>query len=137
MNQSKTNEYLFLFRGQTWAEGLSPSELQESMSTFMAWFERLTETGVAKGGQPLHKESRVLTGGHQLTITDGPFAEANEAIGGYFLIVAESLDAAVELAKECPTLRYGQQIEVRPVASECPLNEKIRATEALELAALA
>ena len=51
-------------------------------------------------------------------VVDGPFAESKEAIAGFFIIQAESLEAAVESAKECPGLDYGQTVEVRPIAFE-------------------
>jgi hypothetical protein len=60
-------------------------------------------------------------------VTDGPFAESKEAIAGFFIIRADSLEQAVEIAKGCPCLEYGQTVEVREIV----LDEKIR--ESLEL----
>ncbi len=54
-------------------------------------------------------------------VTDGPFAEARELIGGYFLVSAANLDEATAMAQECPFLEYGMTIEVRPVAAACHL----------------
>jgi hypothetical protein len=51
-------------------------------------------------------------------VTDGPFAESKEAIAGFFIIQADSLEEAVEIAKNCPGLDYGQTVEVRAIASE-------------------
>ena len=48
-------------------------------------------------------------------VTDGPFAESKEAIAGFFIIRADSLEEAVEVAKGCPGLEYGQTVEVRPI----------------------
>ncbi len=58
--------------------------------------------------------------------TDGPFAESKEAIGGYFLLDVASLDEAVAIAQECPGLPYGVQVEVRPVAAECPVASELK-----------
>ena len=63
------------------------------------------------------------------TVTDGPFAESKEAIGGYFLLRVKDRNEAAEIAKECPALKYGLTVEVRPVAEQCPtfqrLNEQL------------
>jgi hypothetical protein len=114
------SEYLLLFRGTQWDNNLSPEELQKVTGQFMAWFERLTQQGIAKGGQPLENEGRVISGKKGRTVADGPFAESKEAIGGYFLLQLTNLDEAVEIARQCPLLDYGLTVEVRPVAAQCP-----------------
>jgi hypothetical protein len=53
-------------------------------------------------------------------VVDGPFAEAKEAIGGYFLLSVANLDEATEIAQRCPSLRHGMSVEVRPIAEACP-----------------
>lgn len=117
--QTTTSEYLLLFRGTHWDKGLSPEEIQKVMGQFMAWFERLTQQGKAKGGQPLANEGKIVSGKKGRTVADGPFAESKEAIAGYFLLQVGDLNEALEIAKQCPTLEYGATIEVRPVAGEC------------------
>ena len=52
-------------------------------------------------------------------VTDGPFAEATEAIGGHFLLTVGSLDEATAIAQRCPSLRLGMCVEVRPIAEAC------------------
>lgn len=116
-----TQEYILLFRGNEWYNGLSPEELQNVMGKFKAWFDRLSEQGIVKGGQPLVSEGKIVSGKNGRVVTDGPFAESKEAIGGYFLLAVNSLDEAVAVAKDCPGLEYGAQVEVRPVAEECPM----------------
>jgi len=59
-------------------------------------------------------------------VSDGPFAESKETIGGYILLKVNTLDEAVAIAQECPGLSYGIQVEVRPVAGECPIAEELR-----------
>ena len=126
MNTQKQNEYLLLFRGNAWYDSLSPEELQKAMSEFKAWFDRLTEQGKLKAAQPLVREGKLVSGKHGRVVADGPFAESKEAIGGYFLLAVNSLDEAVAVAKSCPGLEYGTQVEVRPVAEECPMAERAR-----------
>ena len=119
------SEYLLLFRGTEWDKGLSPEEIQKVMGQFMGWFDRLSQEGVLKAGQPLAQEGKVVSGNAGKTVSDGPFAESKEAIGGYFLLNAASLEQAVQIARECPTLKYGCTVEVRPVAEQCPTMQKV------------
>ena len=113
--------YMLLFRGTNWDKGLSPEEIQDVTGRFMAWFDRLTAEGTVKAGQPLERGGKVVTGRNGRTVADGPFAESKEAIGGYFLLQVADLDEAVEIARDCPILDYGASVEVRPVASQCPM----------------
>jgi hypothetical protein len=126
MTTPKQNEYLLLFRGADWYNNLSAEELQQAMNRFKAWFDRLNEQGILKGAQPLVREGKIVSGRQGRVVADGPFAESKEAIGGYFLLAVNSLDEAVAVAKNCPSLEYGAQIEVRPVADECPMAERAR-----------
>ena len=126
MNTQTSSEYLLLFRGTDWTKGLSPEEIQTVTTNWRAWFERLTREGKAKAGQPLVNEGKIVSGKHGRVVADGPFAESKEAIGGYFLLQVDSLEGAVAIAKECPGLAYGAAVEVRPVASECQMMERLR-----------
>jgi hypothetical protein len=98
------------------------------MSSFTAWFERLSSNGTIKAGQPLMDEGRVVTGKNGRSVADGPFAESKEAIGGYFLITADSLEEAVAIAQECPMLEHGMALEVRPIADICPTLQRVQRT---------
>jgi len=121
MNNEK-QEYLLLFRGgNNWYKDLSPEELQQVMGKIKTWFDGLAEKGLVKGGQPLVAEGRIVSGKDGRTISDGPFAESKETIGGYTLILADNIDEAVKIAQGCPPLYFGGSVEVRPVAEECPM----------------
>jgi len=115
---------MFLFRGNEWQKGLSPEEMQKVASQWMAWFERLSAQGKVTAGSPLEKEGKVVSGKNGRVISDGPFAESKETVGGYFLLQVNSLDEAIALAQECPGLPYGAKVEVRPVAESCPLSSE-------------
>ena len=132
MNTQNPTEYLLLFRGHDWDEGLSSEELQHVMSRVLAWCDGLKQQGKVKAGQPLGNEGRTVSGRKGGTVADGPFAESKEAVGGYLLLEAADLDEATAIAKACPTLEYGISIEVRPVLEECPVFQ--RAKERLALA---
>lgn len=58
-------------------------------------------------------------------MADGPFAESKEAIGGYFLLEVDGFDEAMAIAKKCPALDYGVNVEVRPVAARCPTFQRV------------
>ena len=121
MNTQTQNEYLLLFRGTDWHKGLSPEQIQIVMNQWKAWYDRLCEQGKVKGGHPLEKESKIVSGKKGRIVADGPFAESKEAVGGYFLLQVANFDEAVAIAKECPGLEYGAIVEVRPIAEVCPM----------------
>ena len=107
------SEFLFLYRGGS-REG-SPEQTQQVMQKWMAWFKDLGDKGHVKNvGQPLERTGKLVKG-KQKTVTDGPFAEAKDVVGGYSLIEARDLDQAVELSKGCPIFEVEGAVEVRPV----------------------
>jgi hypothetical protein len=107
------SEYVFLYRGGE--GGRSPERWQQMMQKWMAWMKELKENGHLKDqGHPLERSGKVVKG-KQKTVTDGPFAEAKDVIGGYTLIEASDLDQAVELSKGCPIFEAEGAVEVRPV----------------------
>jgi hypothetical protein len=121
-----TSEYMLLFRGEHWDKGLSPAELQPIMDKVMAWFEGLQQQGKVKAGQPLAATGRMISAKKGRPVSDGPFAESKEAVGGYLLLQADSLEEAVAVARTNPTLEYGITIEVRPVLDECPIFQRAK-----------
>ena len=95
---------------------MSPDEMQAIVQRYVAWRARVQKNGSSIMGHKLHdKQGRVLNGaGGAMKITDGPYAEAREVMGGLFVIEAKSYDEVVELAKDCPHLDFGS-IEIREV----------------------
>jgi hypothetical protein len=93
------------------------AELERVMAEYFAYSGELFESGPGVGGEALQPSATATTvrvqQGERL-ITDGPFAEAREQLGGFFLIDVDNLDAALDWAAKCPGARYGT-IEVRPV----------------------
>jgi hypothetical protein len=107
------SEYVFLYRGGE--NGRSPERAQQMMQKWMAWLKDLNQKGHVKDqGQPLERSGKLVKGS-QKTVTDGPFAEAKDVVGGYTLIHARDLDQAVELSKGCPIFEVEGAVEVRPV----------------------
>jgi hypothetical protein len=136
MSTEKTSSsgYMLLFRGTGWHKDLSPEQIQNVMSQWSAWFNRLVDDGILKAGQPLEAESRLVVGKGR-TVSDGPFVESKEAIAGYFLLNVDNFDDAVAIARQCPTLDQGVTVEVRPVAEECPHSRLLEQNAAQELLA--
>jgi hypothetical protein len=126
MSTKSENGYMLIFRGTDWHKGLSPEEMQQVSDQWLRWFKGLTEEGKVIAGNPLEKEGKIVSGKNGRVVSDGPFAESKEAIGGYFLLKVDTMDEALAIAKECPGLAYGIRVEVRPVAGECALADKTR-----------
>jgi len=122
--ETMTGEYMLLFRGPHWDKGLSTDELQQTMDKVMGWFEGLNERGRVKAAQPLGAQGRTISGTDGRFVVDGPFMETKEAVGGYLVLQAESLNEAVEVAQSMPTLRYGISVEVRPILAQCPIFQR-------------
>lgn len=107
------SEFVFLYRSGE--GGRTPERAQQMMQKWMAWLKELGEKGHIKDqGQPLERTGKLVKG-RQKTVTDGPFAEAKDVVGGYTLIEARDLDQAAELSKGCPIFEVDGAVEVRPV----------------------
>ena len=126
MNTQNQNGYMLLYRSDEWYNRLSHEELQTLMDQNKAWFERLTAQGKAKPGRALERRGAIVSGKNGRFVTDGPFAESKEAIGGYLVLDVETIDEAIAIAQSSPGLAYGGSIEVRPLAEECPLDVRAR-----------
>ncbi len=91
----------------------SPEEMQGFLAMWGSWFEKFGPK-ILDGGDGLLPTGRVLQPGGE--IANGPYVEAKEMIGGYSVIEAETYEAAVEVAKECPIAKIGGAIEIRQFA---------------------
>ena len=106
--------FMLIFRGGSDAVTLSPEESQQQMQKWFDWVGELQGKGIYTSGEALTPEpGKLVTKGK--IVTDGPFAESKELIGGYFIVKADSLEAAAEIAKACPDLPYGGTVELRDV----------------------
>lgn len=120
--------YLLLFRntGPEIFAGLSAEQKQQLVTRWNAWYDELARNGQALEGQPLETETRVVSGAGGQRITDGPFAEAKEAVGGYVKLRVSGLDEATAIARRHPGLEYGMLIEIRELTENCHLGVKAR-----------
>ena len=107
-------KFMLIFHSDTTAPKGSPEEMQGQMGKWMAWIEKLNKEGRYESGEPLLPGGKLVSGKNK-TVTDGPYTEGKELVGGYFIIKANNLDEAAEIAKECPDFNYGASVQVRPV----------------------
>ncbi|MDA0195267.1 MAG: YciI family protein [Bacteroidetes bacterium] len=93
-------EFLYIFRGGDAARtDQTPEEMQAHMQKWSAWMSQMTERGKLVRGEPLLKEGKVLSGSSKV-LTDGPFVEGKEVVGGYLLVKENDLNSATEMAKD-------------------------------------
>ena len=111
-------KYMLLLHDDTAGfAAMSPADIQKVIEKYMAWGDRLRGQGIILDGQKLADEpGKVVRGaGSRMRVTDGPYSETKEVLGGYYTIVADSYEQAVERAKDCPHLEYGGTIELREI----------------------
>lgn len=126
--------YLLLFHSGDWWTNLGREELEKYIAESNAWMDKLVASGKVKGGQALARTGAIISGKNVRNITDGPFAESKEVVGGYLVLNVESLDEAIALAKTAPNLLRGTSIEVRPFTNECPAQARLEQLTRKELA---
>ena len=109
-------EYLLLFRGgDAKTARQSPEKWQAHMQKWMEWMGGLQQQEKFVGAQPVEETGRQITG-NKKTVTDGPFMEGKEMVGGYLQCKAATYDEALEIAKGCPILEFEDgKVEVREI----------------------
>ncbi len=104
---------LLLFDTPSDYAGMTPEQMQQVVKEYGAWAQEMGKAGKLEGGEKLADEGgKVIT---QSGVTDGPFAESKEVLGGYFTINAASYDEAVEIARGSPHAKYGASTHVRQI----------------------
>jgi hypothetical protein len=122
------SEYLVLSRGQ-WDPELPRETIQRAIDDFYLWLDRLVDEGKMRVGQRLGTGGKTVA--RKSKVLDGPFGEAKEVIGGYWTILASSLDEAAAIAAGNPCLQCGlfyeiRPIEIRPCSADAVTNETPR-----------
>jgi hypothetical protein len=115
-------DFLFVYRGSNEGRAkMTPDEMQQNMQKWSAWIAEGFQKGwLLNAGDALMEEGRVVNA--KKVITDGPFVESKEIVAGYSIVKADTIDAAAALAKGCPILLTGGNVEVRPLAGLAPKN---------------
>ncbi len=115
---SIAQSHLILLEYPSDATPPTPEEMKTIMSRFDKWMDGLYGQGLVAGTNGLELTGKILRGSiGQTIVTDGPFAEGKEVIGGYVLLNPSTLEEAVTVARACPGLDYRMIVEVRPVKS--------------------
>jgi len=109
-------KFIYLFRGgDNHAHNAAESEVAaKNMKAWMDWMGSLQQKGVLKGGEPLQPTGKQVNGSKKV-VTDGPFVEAKEMVGGFLIVSAKDINEAVEFAKDCPIFAENGKLEVRPI----------------------
>jgi hypothetical protein len=107
--------FLFVYRNSRESYGsMSPEEMQQMLQKWQTWItEGLRKGWMVEAGDGLKKEGRVVNA--RKVISDGPFIEVKEVVGGFSIVQADTLDDAADLAKGCPIFLRGGSVEVRPL----------------------
>ncbi len=110
------NEFMLIFRHQDGGKIASPEQMQIWMKQTMEWIEGIAGQNKFVGGNGLQfDDSKVVR--HNGVVTNGPFGEIKETLGGYVIVKADSVEEAVEFAKGSPVLQGdGNTVEVRKLA---------------------
>jgi hypothetical protein len=109
------NEFVFLYREARAGRTGSPQEMQQQLQKWATWMKDLGEKGHIKApGNALELTGKIVKN-KKGEVSDGPYAEAKDLVGGYSLIEAKDLTHAAELASGCPIFNQGGFVEVRPI----------------------
>jgi len=108
---------LLLHQSPAKFEDLAPEDIQRIIARYTAWRTELVGQNKLRGGEKLTNDGgrRLRIQGDRVSVTDGPYSEAAEVLGGYFTIEAANYDEAVAIARTCPHLADTQWIEIRQV----------------------
>lgn len=107
-------DFMLIFTNNPNAPEATPEAMQENMQQWFTWIDKLKAKNIYKSGEALNPGGKIVSG-KKAVVTDGPFAESKEIVGGYFIIQAKSLEEAAEIAKDCPDLPNNGKVEVREV----------------------
>jgi hypothetical protein len=91
-----------------------PEAMQAHMQKWFAWVEKLKKEGRYVGGEPLEPTGKFIAGKNKV-VTDGPFAESKELVGGYFIVNAKDINEAVKLCDDYPDFIFDGKVQVRAV----------------------
>jgi hypothetical protein len=107
-------KFMLIFHGGQ-LDQMSPEQMQEHMGKWFAWIEKLNQTQQYVSGEPLLPGGKLISGKGGKSVTDGPYTEGKEVVGGYFIINAKDMNEAVEISKDCPDYELNGSVQVRQV----------------------
>jgi hypothetical protein len=120
MSNTEKSQFLLIFRSPNDGPDPTPEEMQQIFGKWMAWMKGMKAKGQYVAGDRLDESGKVLRPGKS-SVTDGPYVEAKETVGGYIILMADNLAQAAEIAKGCPGLDGQTIVEVRPIEKLPPI----------------
>lgn len=110
-------KYMYLIRGgDAQQASLSPEAMQKHMEVWKAWLQDLAEKKIYEDGLPLSQEGKQVKKSGEI-VTDGPYIEGKEIVGGYIIVNAKDMDEAIEISKGCPVFEHDGEVEIREIMS--------------------
>ena len=106
-------EFMMIFRSENKVERESPEEMQSQIKVWQDWIGGIAAQGKFVSTNALGMEGKVIKANN--LITDGPYLEIKEMVGGYIIVKSENMEDAIKLSEGCPTLSYGGSVEIRDV----------------------
>ena len=107
-------KFMLIFQG-TLPSKMSPEQMQANMGKWMTWIDKLAKTEQYVSGEPLLPGGKIVSGKGGKSVTDGPYTEGKEIVGGFFIIKAKDMNEAVAISKDCPDFEEGSSVQVRQV----------------------
>ena len=106
-------EFMMIFRSEERVERPTPEEMQAQIKIWQDWIGGIAAQGKFVSTNALGMQGKIVKANN--VITDGPYIEVKEMVGGYIIVKCENIEEAVELSKGCPTISYGGNVEIRDV----------------------
>jgi hypothetical protein len=107
-------KFMFIFHGGMDSR-TSPEQMQANMAKWMAWIDKLNKNNQYVAGEPLLPGGKLVGGKDGKTVTDGPYTEGKEVVGGFFIVNAKDINEAVAISRDYPDFGNGGTIQVRQV----------------------
>jgi hypothetical protein len=108
-------KFILIFRGgNTHISTANSQSAMDIIKTWDNWMQGLAEKGILTGGDALQVSGKNVKGSKKV-VSDGPYADGNEMVGGYLIVNAKDINDAVEISKGCPILKEDGSVEVRPI----------------------
>jgi len=106
-------EFMMIFRSEEQVERPTPEQMQAQVKVWQDWIGGIAAQDKFVGTNALGMEGKIVRANN--VITDGPYMEVKEMVGGYIVVKAENIEDAIKLSEGCPTLSYGGSVEVRDI----------------------
>ncbi len=108
-------DFMLIFMGEDYQTiGMTPEQMQDRYGRWFAWNQKMRADGVVKGGEALHTTAKRMSGSDRV-VTDGPFVEGKDLVGGYYIVQAADMDGALKIAEGYPDYDLNGTVEVREV----------------------